>query len=207
MINKRVSIYDFKTRHLIPNRAGVYGWFVPLWLWPKYKTSNDYVDAIAKIFMYEPTDNLEAKERTQEIAFNWEKIDIDPTRKRINKDSETVENFWQKMQSDEKMKKAFGDALMEASLLLPPIYVGQTENLLDRYDSHIKGSTDRNDFHKRFKEYVKNNKIDLRLDELIFAAIPTPKIFDEFGKEESNNLHKLLEQVIMRISGPAFSLK
>jgi len=206
-INKKLGFYTYKTRHKIPTASGIYGWFVPLWLWDKYKDGKSYIEAIAKIFLYEPKADKDTSNFLQNIVFNWEKINISPDKERNYKDSESLENNWDKMKSNDKMKKAFEKALMEASLFLPPIYIGKSVNLRDRYESHIKGSNDKNDFHYRFEEYAEEHDIDLKVSELIFVCIQTPKVLNEFGDEEKNNLHELLEQVVMRISGPAFSIK
>ena len=108
-------------------------------------------------------------------------------------------------------KSAFERALMEASIFLPPLYIGKADNLYNRYYQHINSHADisntKNTFGRRFRLFVEGNPdLKVKLRDLLFVCISFEEKTDAKFKEDEE-LNNLLEQVLMGIICPPFSMK
>lgn len=203
-VSERIGFYTKETRHDIPDAPGIYAWLVPLWIYDE-KNLENYIKIINGIFFYDPQ-NKARPSREVNVKFNWDSVRVCMEKHPRSPLTEDLQESWQKVMQDEKAKEIFAQALMEASLLMPPLYVGKTDSLSTRYLQHTKGSSrEAGDFHSRFTSFSKELKLPLNVDDLLFVAIrtdsPTNQIFREY------NLNKLLERLVMFFSCPPFSMR
>ena len=111
---------------------------------------------------------------------------------------------WRDMLQDGSLRQSFSEGLMEASILMPPLYVGKADNLRARYHQHVDDNPgDPSDFHRRFDEYAAQADLGLSVHDLLFVCVLTGHAKNKHLR--SYGLNDLLEQVVMRLSGPAFS--
>lgn len=202
-VTKRISFHTKETSQAIPEASGIYAWLVPLWMY-----SND-LEALIKliniIHLYDPISKGEPV-CSVPAKFNWDIVQVQLRRYLEPSVSEDLKRKWQEMLLEPEKKDAFSRALMEASLLLPPLYVGKADNLKERYLQHVNGGTrEENNFHNRFSEYAQSNELRLLVSDLLFVCIridaETSLVLRESG------LNWLLEQVIMRLARPPYSIK
>lgn len=206
-VEKRIGFNTFQTSKLIPEEPGVYGWFIPLWLPENTENAQAYISRIGQYFLYDSTIEGVAEKKT-DIKFSWEAFELNLKRKLKSETTEELERLWSNMMNDEESYNAFSRALMEASLLLPPLYIGKTNNLRARYFDHVNGSNRKNDFHKRFSEFTRFTETQMGVGDLLFVSVKTGyEVNKVFVDREDLELNSLLEQVVMRIATPAFSLK
>jgi hypothetical protein len=205
-ISKRIGFYTKETQSSIPDLSGIYAWFVPLWI-----VDDDietFISLISNYYLYDPIVEGIAQ-KTLCADFNWESYQVQ-LKKGVSKSvfpSKEIVLQWKDMMKDEKKKEAFSNALMEASIFMPPLYVGKADNLRDRYNQHVSGKTisEKNTFYKRFSSFKEKNNLRFRVNDLIFACILTDTKTSETFREA--NLNWLLEQVVMRLCRPTFSIK
>ena len=144
-VAKSIKFYTKETASMIPERPGIYGWFLPLWL---YKDDiKELVKIISKLYLYDAK-SRGVPERKSESDFNWEKILITLTKSYKTDFSEDLQRNWDMFIDDPGSRHVSEENLMQASIFLPALYVGKTNNLLARYNQHVSGSSSmKNEFH------------------------------------------------------------
>tara|TARA_B100000315_G_scaffold260337_1_gene320950 strand:- start:3538 stop:4176 length:639 start_codon:yes stop_codon:yes gene_type:complete len=206
-VDNRIGFNTYATSKFIPEEPGIYGWFIPLWPPTNTESAQDYISRVGQYFLYDSTVKGPA-EKKSDIKFSWEAFELNLRKKLNSETTEQLERRWDIMMSNEDLYNAFSAALMEASLLLPPLYIGKTNNLRERYFDHVKGSNQRNDFHERFSEFAKITKFPISVGNLLFVSIKTSReVKNVFLDKKDSGLNNLLEQVVMRLARPAFSEK
>jgi len=207
-VSNRIGFFTNESSGMIPNEPGIYAWFIPLWPPKNEENAKDYIEKITNFFSYDFYIGGNNKKATASTKFNWEEIFVSLEKNIITETGSTVEELWGEMKKNLDSSKAFSQALMEATILLPPIYVGKTDDLKGRYLSHVKGTMDKNDFHSRFSDFVDTANYKLAVSDLLFVCIKTSReVNNVFINKRNKGLNFLLEQVIMRIARPPFSLK
>ena len=93
---------------------------------------------------------------------------------------------------------------------MPPLYVGRTKNLQQRYFQHTaRTGHSKNDFHSRFAEWAKELGLALSVSDLLFVSLRTRddlnRAFDEVA--HNDDVEFLIEQILMQFCRPSFSLK
>lgn len=200
-VGKRVGFYTIRTRDQIPESAGLYAWFVPLW---RYSDDPEVLLAsMQRLLMYDPKGDAGAPIRHRNIDFNWDRTNVTLTREGKPHLSQKWRSQWERMLSDPGASKVFEKALMEATLLTPPLYVGKADNLRVRYQDHVKGSG-KNDFHRRFSEFLEFlPEITLSVADLLFVCI---ELEPEVNRQlRAFGLNELLEKIMHRTCRPPFS--
>ena len=198
----RLGFYTKETKDRIPEAPGCYAWFLPLWF---------YTDDIEKLM--QTVGNLldyeQDPERKVDISFTWESVGLSVRRttRTISRDQTKV--TWEKLIGDDQARYALQQTLLEASLLMPPLYVGSTINLKHRYLQHNRDrSTEKNDFHSRFTECAERLNFKISVSDLLFVCIQTPKelraVFGDSDKSESN---LMIEKILMQFCRPPFSIR
>tara|TARA_Y100001934_G_C12290293_1_gene744474 strand:+ start:129 stop:776 length:648 start_codon:yes stop_codon:yes gene_type:complete len=204
-LKDRVGFYLYENREDIPSSPGMYGWFVPLWL--ASQDIEEFTQIINAYFDYEPGDT-EVSTKSAIVKFNWydTKLEVSKAQRRTHV-NDKVRASWEQMLQSPEDKEAFKTALMEATIFLPPLYVGKANNLRARHAQHVRSAenSEKNSFGRRFQEFADSNPlVKLGVEDLLFVCIT----FDERHRStlsSDNNLNKLLESVLMKIICPPFS--
>lgn len=198
-VDGRLGFYTQETKEFIPEQPGCYAWFLPLWI---YQT--DMVSLMATVndlYGYE-----QDPEKELNADFNWHSINVRVnSRRTVTQISADLRDTWNRIVSDDEAKSALQQLLLEASLFMPPLYVGRTTNLKGRYLQHLTDKG-KNDFHSRFTECVARSNVTLEVGDLLFVCVRT---HDELGRklEQFHNVELLVEQMLMQFCSPPFSLR
>jgi hypothetical protein len=95
---------------------------------------------------------------------------------------------------------------MEASILMPPLYVGKADYLKARYSQHVAGvGGGANVFHTRFTRFATSQDIPLSVQDLLFVCIKADPTIESVFR--GANLNILLEHVLMLLCRPPFSMR
>jgi len=140
-------------------------------------------------------------------SFNWEELNIRLQRNAKQESDTQLKTKWDMVMGNEIQKAALSRALMEATIYTPPIYIGHTKNLKLRYEQHTsKRSAFRQRFDERIEEGKENNiNLSLTVKDLLFACIQTSQEANENFNDK--DLRLVVEQVLMRVCKPTFSLQ
>ena len=200
--DSRLGFYTKENKETIPEVPGCYAWFLPLWF---YRSDlNELIRIISRVFDY---DN--ESEREVYARFNWESVKLRVRRNAETEATRQLCKIWERLCADERAKRALQQTLLEASLLMPPLYVGRTRSLKQRYLQHtaIK-RRNQNDFHSRFIKCVSNLELTIGVSDLLFVCISTERNPGETpdGVNEDDR-ERLIEQILMNFCRPPFSLR
>ena len=198
----RIGFYSAETSADIPAKPGCYAWLVPMWIYDD--NIETCADVIGSMLTYgqNATRNVVAK-------FSWENIYLNVAKKREITFSDRKKQVWAKLLQNSKTRSALQLTLLEASLLMPPLYVGKTKDLRARYVQHTSDvHTDQNEFRRRFDEFVATRDIPISVSDLLFVCIQVaPDVRNDL---ESINIKErefdeLVENFLMQLSMPPFS--
>jgi len=187
-------------KDFVPDSSGFYAWYFPLWLYDSDLV--DYIAKVSKVFSYE--------ERTDKDGYvnilhdlNWSSLDLKIKLQghQINPCSDSLVDDWNEAMSSDEAKSVLEEAMMTASIIMPPLYVGKADNLRSRYEQHATDSS----FKRRFDSFMRENKINITVSELIFCAVKLDP--DTNVKMKTRKLNELVEQVVMRMAAPPYSQK
>ena len=202
-IGNRLGFYTHRTKGRIPESAGIYAWFVPLW---RYSDNPEVLlQELQRIFLYDPRHEEGKQIRKTTVDFNWDSTSVTVARSGQATLSEKWKRQWSLMMNDPEAKQVFERALMEATLLTAPLYVGKADNLRTRYEQHVNGSAG-NDFNRRFQTFMESfPNLALSVSDLLFVSI-------EFEPEVNRRLrtfqlNELLENIMLRACRPPFSMR
>jgi hypothetical protein len=210
-VQDRIGFYTSTTCQQIPEKPGIYAWFLPLWLLKGDLATN--LKMIHNFLLYD-SKSQGCPERLKAVDFNWDAIEL--RIKKILKEpviGEDMERRWNEKVEDPGVKAQVEKILMQASIFMPPLYVGRAGDLRRRYFEHVEGPSkgiyediDKNVFHTRFKEHAKKLGYPLRIEDLLFVCILTE---DETVSRacSSDEMNHLIEEIMIRMCKPIFSSK
>ena len=198
----RFRIYTLQSSHEIPPTPGCYAWFLPLWIYDE--DLDRLTQIVADILRYEYT-----PKRTLSAAFTWRTVLLQVANKSRIGDSQHLRSMWTGLTSDPAARAELEQTLLEATLLMPPLYVGRTNNLSRRYHEHTDPTyTDRNEFRNRFSQHMHQLKQELSVSDLLFACIHTPRqLTKALNQFDPDKVEVLLEHLLIHFCQPPFSLK
>ncbi|MEX0943966.1 MAG: hypothetical protein WD002_15655 [Pseudomonadales bacterium] len=207
-VSSRIGFFTKETCAAIPETAGIYGWFVPLWILSD--DLEEFIDTVKRLFDYEPVTPLGDIEEGQRVPVSaiFSSQIVSGYLKRQGRTSISPDKLqlWDAMLTDEGARKEFEIVLMEASLLNAPLYVGKTENLKDRYFQHVnERDPERNVFHNRFQRFSRFVDCPISVSDLLFVCIRTSS--DTTTVFSDSRSSDLLEHVIMNLVNPPFSMR
>ena len=202
--DSRIGFYTKETRGQIPEVGGCYAWLLPLWI---YRDDLDELLNVAGTLLnYDPS-----PEREVDARFNWERVSLRVRRNVDTQPTGRIHRAWKHLLDRSHTRDALQQLLLETSLLMPPLYVGRADNLKRRYLQHTQiERQERNDFHMRFKTCVERSHLKIDVSDLIFVCISTPAPLRRvFGKAlaDGRELDELIEQILMQLCRPPFSLR
>lgn len=203
-VGTRIGFYTKETVHKIPEAPGCYAWFIPLWMYSE--DIDELLNAMNWLLVYDSkSDGWPHREAL--ASFNWEELNIRLQRNAKQESDTQLKTKWDMVMGNEIQKAALSRALMEATIYTPPIYIGHTKNLKLRYEQHTsKRSAFRQRFDERIEEGKENNiNLSLTVKDLLFACIQTSQEANENFNDK--DLRLVVEQVLMRVCKPTFSLQ
>ena len=201
-VDGRLGFYTKETGDTIPELPGCYAWFLPLWF---YRSDLDeLMRLIAQVLDYQQNPH-----RSVNVPFTWDSVGLRVSRVATVQVSARVRAIWNRVTSNPTTSKALEEVLLEASLLMPPLYVGRTKNLRQRYLQHTaKTGHRKNDFHSRFSTWADAVKLDVGVSDLLFVSVRTrEEVSRALHKVDSDDIEFLIEQILMQFCRPSFSLK
>lgn len=213
----QLHIFTSLTKDEIPSTGGCYAWFLPLWI--LHDDLGVLLEVVNRIFCYEqePVRKLEA-------SFNWEMVGLRVDRGATVSPQPASVDTWNRLLDEHRGRSALERVLLEASLLMPPLYVGRSTDLRARYRKHVRGGGDENSFHNRFRECLgrlgremNDERLEsaLEIEDLLFVCV-TDGSKDDRGNDEALSdrallarpeVETLIEEILMTICRPPFSLK
>ena len=200
-VDGRLGFYTKQTQERIPEIGGCYAWFLPLWFYRP--TVGELISLVSAMYDYEYQ-----PEQTLEARFNWDSITLRLRRASRARDTRRIEQAWDQAMKNEAARNMLQTTMLEASLLMPPLYVGKAANLRRRYIQHTEGRGEGNVFHSRFAECAERLQLSLSVSDLLFVCVKTPTelttVLKAAGIEDPE---ELIEQILMRFCRPPFSIK
>jgi hypothetical protein len=155
--------------------------------------------------LYDP-DTGALSERRVPLTLNWDVIDLELRRVAAAEATPGLQKQWAQVMALPDVRAVFERSLMEASIFMPPLYVGKADNLRERYEQHVEGArAGVNTFHNRFTEFARRNSMTLSLSDLLFVCVETP--LEDNRLLRALGLNELLEQLLMRLCRPPFSMR
>lgn len=200
--DNRLGFFTKDLKNSIPESSGCYAWILPLWLYAD--DLDDLLKRVCDLYCFE-----QPPEREIEAGFNWEYVRMDVRRGAKVQVSEEMRKLWAQVMANSDSKDALQNALMEATLLMPPLYVGRTSNLLRRYLQHTDTrDSDRNTFGNRFREFASRVGLRLGVSDLVFVCIQTGgKTENKCLDVNETDMNRLIERILMGFCRPPFSLE
>ena len=200
--DSRLGFYTKETAEEIPERPGCYAWLLPLWL---YCTDFDeLMGIVGNVIGYE-----QESVKGVDVPFTWDTVKLQVGRAVRTITRERTLETWEKVLADDKGKEALQQTLLEASLLMPPLYVGRTNSLKDRYLQHTDSRRfNENTFHSRFTKCAEDLNLKISVTDLLFVCIETPKeLRKALGESDESEPNLLIEHMLMQLCRPPFSLR
>lgn len=206
-ISSYIQVYTSVTFDKIPQVPGVYAWFYPIT--PPSKEINDLEIELSSILNYDS--KLKGEKNSKgDVEFNWKKIEVSLSEKPNKEFTSNAKNQWDQFKNDKNIFRDLQKIMLVASILMPPLYIGKTQNLRERCRQHRRSNdNDSNNFNNRFEEFTKNKKLKngkeflyKKVEELIFVCIRT----DSLGGIENSetNSEELLEEIFKLLANPPF---
>lgn len=194
----RLAFYTSETAHKIPEAPGCYAWFVPLWIYRDDLTALMTVVRDLRTYDDQP-------EREVQADFTWQSVGLVVSRSEPVRPSPGAEATWKRLLSASKTRTALQRLLLEASLLMPPLYVGRTNCLKRRYREHVRDS--KGNFHRRFTRHTRALGIALPVSDLLFACLSTDATVNrDLSRIDDRELTGLIEHILMNACRPPFSI-
>jgi hypothetical protein len=196
-----VGFYTSSTSRRIPEMPGIYAWFLPLWL---YRTDlEQLLQTVLGVFRYDAKSKGVASTENMH-RLTWEEWRVGLKREFAVKCPPAITDQWNSAMQNDAAKVLLQALLLRASIFVPPLYVGKTKNLRDRYRSHVTNdSVEKNTFHRRFEAFREEIPIEIGISDLLFVTCPIR--LDDENELEKLALQDLLEFLLLRLCRPVFS--
>jgi len=196
-----IGFFTHRRSPKIPAVPGVYGWFLPL----RLKDNPQSLIALARrICCYDAGTRGVAKWKHEDAGFRWDPLRVELARQPNAALPTNFASRWNSvLRASDSLHRRFARALFISTVFSRPLYVGLTNNLASRYQQHITGSADANDFHNRFVNYMSEIGEALTLEQLLFVCIPlrrAPGEPDDLNRQQIT----LLEQMLKIVCQPVF---
>ena len=195
-----LGIYTKQTSNNVPATDGCYAWFLPIWLYDS--DLEELLHSVDQVLRHNPS-----PERHTSVPFKWDRIDLTANRvSRVTAARRKRKETWDALVADPEGREALQHTLLSTSLLMPPLYVGRTNNLQKRYVQHVEGRGEGSTFYERFTECAGQAGLSVSVGDLLFVCVRSNPALARLVPEDSE-LEKLLEYVLMQICHPPFSLR
>ena len=194
-----IGFYTSRTSSTIPDCAGIYAWLLPFELGSNL---SDTIKKHKKFLSYDTSSRGVYRQERSEV-FQWQRFDTYTTASDCFESSDAIERSWSALQSgvDIDRLKSIQQIFALSCIFSKPLYVGLTKNLSARYEQHTSQSHDRNTFFRRFSDFQKEIGSGLKVEDLLFVAIPV-----RLGGEDciDDEAIKILEYLLKNVVGPVY---
>lgn len=206
----KIGFYTSLTASKIPERPGIYGWFLPLRL---NEDPDDLIGRAKLFFAYDTKTRGVGECSTNALGFNWDPLSISIRRNTDVPASPSRTAQWSGLTAprDEHAITAVSLAVLLGTIFAPPLYIGLTKSLHRRYEEHTQGVGQGNVFNKRFADYVDQGissgwlKNKIYIEQLLFVCIPLQILgSEERGLVTDEQQIALVENILKNICGPVF---
>lgn len=208
-ISSYIKVYTYNNFEEVPASPGIYAWYYPIQL-PSMDI-NDLGEELSSVLNYDSSLKGD-KTKTGNIDFNWKKIEINLAEKHNNKFPPGILNKWDELSKNSKLVDDLEKIMLVGSILMPPLYIGKTNNLNLRCHQHRTSSTsEENNFHNRFEKFAKEEALYKKkllthnIEDLIFVCIKTDKL--EISGNLDTNSEELLEEIFKLYARPPYGEK
>jgi hypothetical protein len=185
----------------IPEVPGVYGWFLPMRM---NDGPRQLLSLARRVYCYDAGCLGAARWTHKSAGFRWDRLQVDVARNPEVEIPERHEQTWASVASGSAaVKRRFEKSLLVSTIFSRPLYVGLTKNLFRRYQQHVAGEPDSNNFHNRFSSYMVELNEQLTVEQLLFVCIPLRKATGELGDLTEQQI-QLLEHVLKTVCQPVF---
>lgn len=195
--NSKIGFHSYKTRNGIPDKSGIYAWFLPLDI---DGSLENVIVKNKKFFTYDASNKGNFR-RDISDKFQWQGFDLTLEANTNYNRQTTIESKWQSlldgMSHDES--KSVRQLFSLGTIFSRPLYVGLTKNLSSRYDQHLV-HTEKNSFSKRFIDSQSDVDSKRSMKELLFVSVTV-----DLGENEINDeLILVLEYLLKNIVNPVY---
>jgi hypothetical protein len=208
-ISSYIQVYTSNNFEEVPASPGIYAWYYPIKL-PSMDI-NELGEELSSVLNYDST-LKGGKSKTGKIDFNWKKIEINLAEKHSNKFPPGILNKWNELSKNTKLVDDLEKIMLVGSILMPPLYIGKTNNLNLRCHRHrTSSSSEENNFHNRFEQFAKGEALNKKnllthnIEDLIFVCIKTDKL--EISGNLDTNSEELLEEIFKLYARPPYGEK
>ena len=207
-ISSYIKIYTGTNFDDVPISPGIYAWYYPIKM-PTSMKIDDLAEELSSILNYDSELKRE-QEKSGEIEFNWKKVEVNLIEKNVKKFPKKTYDHWSKLKNNTKFVNDLEKMMLVGSILMPPLYIGKTNNLNIRCRQHrTNNDVNENNFHNRFEQFAKNKKLNnqekfltQRVEDLIFVCITTDSL--ESGENTSTEAEELLEEIFKLFAKPPY---
>lgn len=195
-LSREIGLYWGARFAEVPSAPGVYAWFYPLRI--STPVVDDFVNEIRTVFGFDSnTGGPAAADLVAGFAWHESRLHLDEVPS-VFRMPARVRGEWESIVADSDRFDALRRAIMKASIFMPPLYVGKSDNLHNRCNQHLAGST----FSKRYERFAQMVPIyTKRVADLLFACVPTP---EEVVGEQAT-AQEVAEEILKYTCCPAFS--
>jgi hypothetical protein len=196
--SKYISVYTKKNFDEVPHKPGVYAWFYPILLPDESRES--VTKDVTTAFNYD-SKVKDIPQVEKDFDFAWEK-----TKVRISNypnyehSGGSLKSKWNNVIGNDESALHLEKILLVSSILMPPLYIGKSDNLNARCSQHINTKSR---FRDRFESHTCKNELNTKkVNDLIFVCIKT----NEFGKEDDDDeqLQRSIEEILNIIGRPPY---
>jgi len=195
--SKYISVYTKKNFDDVPDAPGVYAWFYPILLPDENRES--VTKDVTTAFNYD-SKVKDTPQDEKEFEFAWEKTKVRISNHPNYEHSDTLESKWNDLIGNDESALHLEKILLVSSILMPPLYIGKSDNLNTRCSQHINTKSR---FRDRFESHTCKNELNTKtVNDLIFVCIKT----NEFGEEDDDDeqLQRSIEEILNIIGKPPY---
>jgi hypothetical protein len=197
-----IGFYTYRRRNQIPERPGVYAWFLPFNLQGSHE---DLLGNARRTFVFDSPSEGQATWKDDKAGFKWDPLCVEITRRDKVLIPEAIKKLLPELkEAPDEIRNRFRLALLASSIFAKPLYVGLSNNLSHRYGDHITGKSG---FRERFTKYMQTLKQQITVQDLLFVCIPLAPVQTENEEWFDACQSQVLECMLKILCQPAFGEK